>query len=166
MKNWCSKFANSLSGFFMRWLTPQRDDSNYREQLQGDSEENSYFDMTVEYLDQHKVVKITTHGELNLEANNKLVSAVLAASKQYATNLILVDHRSVEINMNFVTVYDLPEHNQTHGVERHLRVALVYTQSKELDQIFKFYENRSHIMDFQHCVFTDEDRALRWLKNE
>ncbi len=155
-----------LSKLLLRWSPRQRADAlitGDREMSQEHAAEASDFDVTVDYLEQHKVVKLTARGVFDLAANNKLVSAALAASKRYGTDLILIDDRNVEIKMDYVKLYDLPEHNQMRGVSQNLRVALLYTPSRELDQMFKFYENRSHIMDFQHTVFTEEDKALRWL---
>jgi hypothetical protein len=123
----------------------------------------STFSLTVEYLEPYRIVKIVTSGELTLEANNQLVAAAIAASRQYHTNCILIDDRNVEIRMNFINIYDLPEHNQQLGVDNRLRVALLYTPSEETDKVFQFYENRSYNKDFQHRVFTEEHKALSWL---
>jgi len=155
MQNWLSRFKSFLS----QCLPHAQPD-------QPASQESSVevaFSLETTYLEKPRVVKITTHGLLTTGANSRLVAAGLAASRQYGTDAILVDHRDIEIGMDFVNVYDLPEHNRLLGVGPQLRVALLYSPSEQMSKIFRFYENCSVFRDFQHRVFTNEDEALDWL---
>ncbi|HEY6095697.1 MAG TPA: hypothetical protein VIU93_12170 [Gallionellaceae bacterium] len=121
------------------------------------------FSLKVDYLAAQRVVKITTRGILTLEANNELVAAAVAAGAQFDTNLFLVDDRNIELAMDIVNIYDLPEHNSQLGIMRNFRVALVFTPTQRNSELFKFYEDRVVITDFQQRVFTDEPAALMWL---
>jgi hypothetical protein len=125
------------------------------------------FELTVEYLPTFKVIKIITKGLLTMEANNQIVANALAAISQYGSKLVLVDDRKIKMGMKIANIYDLPELNQQLGIDKDIRVALLYTPTPEMEKIFKFYENRTYITDFRHHqVFTDESEALDWLSKK
>lgn len=132
----------------------------------GDAEGPPSFSLTVEYLTTHHAVKIVACGVLTLEANNQIVAAALSASSQYGTHRVLVDDRNITLAMSFVNVGGLSQHNEQLGVRRHLRVAVLYKPSGEMQRIFNYYENCSVINDFRHYVFTDEQAALQWLTEQ
>lgn len=160
MKNPLASLIRSLGGTLARSLTDRRAGSDPARVGAGAPKT---FELKVEYLAPQRVVKITARGPLTLEANNQLVAAAVAAGKQYETNLFLVDDRNTEVAMNIVNLYDLPEHNSQLGVMRDFRVALIFTPTQRNSDVFKFYEDRIVITDFQQRVFTDEAAALAWL---
>jgi hypothetical protein len=119
------------------------------------------FELTVEYLSAFKVIKITANGLLTMEANNQIVATVLTAISQYGTHRVLIDDRNIILMMKIANIYDLPQINQQLGIDKNIRVALLYTPSEEMDKLFKFYENRTY--NRYQRVFTDECKALNWL---
>ena len=164
MSSWSTKFLGRLRGLLSRhrhWMGMHGSVPSFAHESA--SESAADFALSVEYLAQLRVIKVTAKGTLTLEGNNQLVAAALSASSRHGTNLILVDDRNIELDMNIMNIYDLPENNQKLGVNQLLRVALIFRPSEETRRLFKFYEDCSYVRDFQHRVFVDEAEALQWL---
>lgn len=123
------------------------------------------FELKISYLAEHKIIKVVVSGGLNYYTYQQLVAKVIAASQQYATHLILVDHRMTSVEMGVLDVYDLPTLNLQLGLPSDLRVAIIYAMNEKNNRRFALYEDRAVTSDMKHYIFSDEPSAMEWLMN-
>ncbi len=126
--------------------------------------EKNSFALKVNYLAEHGVVKLTASGEFTLGSNEQLVATALAAGKLHGAHLFLLDAQNMNLGLNLVELYDLPENNRQRGVPGHFRLALLYTPSNaDNSRLFKFFEDRAVIADLKRRIFVDSHTAIDWL---
>jgi len=135
-------------------------------EIQNSENLDNNFDLIVSYLADQKYIKIIARGNLTVEANQQSVVTAIEACRKFNCSLILLDERNVTVAMNFVDIYDLPQHNEHLGVSNNIRVAILYSQGLANDKVFRLYEDRAVISDFKHYIFYDEEAAIAWLLKE
>ena len=124
---------------------------------------NSSFNSEIIYLPEHNVIKIIVSGIFSVSTNDQFIAASLAAAQHYNSHLVILDMRKVDIAMNHVEIYDLPERNKLLGVTSHYRVAILDSQTSINSRKFKFYEDRAALQNLERRLFTDENAAIDWL---
>ncbi len=126
-------------------------------------EKKQGFELRVSYLVEHKAVKIMVSGALTFDTYQQLVPTAIAACKEYATHLILIDQRAMTLEMGILDVYELPQRNLLMGATGELRVAIIYAMNETNKKRYALYEDRAVTSDMTHHVFSDEKAALDWL---
>ncbi len=121
------------------------------------------FSVSITYLPDTKIIKLTTFGTLDVAADRELVQTGVAASKQYGTAKFLVDHRCVELRLRLMDVQDVPLIATKGGIPPGTSIALLHNDSPEAKQIFSFLDDVSYIQGGPRRAFTDESEAIQWL---
>ena len=63
-------------------------------------------------------------------------------------------------------IYGLPNIFEMLGFGRNYKMALIYSNSSSKQGDYRFYENVSRIRSFNVHLFTDPDKAMKWLMSE
>lgn len=121
------------------------------------------FKMTIEYLSDKDIIKITTLGVLDIAADKELVAAGISASRQYGSTKFLVDHRMVELNLRMMDVDDVPLIAERAGLSPNAYIALLRNESQRAKEIFSYIDDKSYLKHGPRRVFTDEGEAISWL---
>jgi len=118
---------------------------------------------TIEFLDAEQVILVTTSGSMDLDGLKRLAVESLAESNRRGASRFLLDHRKMTPAVDAVEIYNLPNINESLGVTRQHRIAIVYDPASSDVANFQFYEDRAYNVGFDHRLFTDIDKAMKWL---
>jgi hypothetical protein len=121
------------------------------------------FKVTVHYMPNEKIVRLSTHGTLDIAADRELVAMGKSAAVQYGTTRFLVDHRSVELNLRLMDVQDVPLIGQQGGIDSGFSIALLHNGTARAKELFSFLDDLSYLQHGPRRAFIDETEAIAWL---
>jgi hypothetical protein len=121
------------------------------------------FTVAVHYMPNERIVRLTTFGTLDIEADRELVATGMTAAVQYRTTRCLVDHRSVELKLRLMDVQDVPLIGQQGGIDTNFSIALLHNGTGRAKELFSYLDDISHIQHGPRRVFIDESEATGWL---
>lgn len=119
--------------------------------------------ITVTYLSDVGVLKLSTFGVFDLNADKQLIAKGLEEGAKHEATRYLVDHRLAEVVIKTMYVADMPQIEQGGGVPDHFRIALLYSESQRSADVIQHYEDLMVVQGLQRRVFTDERQAIEWL---
>lgn len=121
------------------------------------------FQMTIEFMSDKGIIKITTLGVFDIAADKELVSAGISASRQYGSAKFLVDHRKVELQLRIFDVDDVPIIAEKAGLPPNVSIALLHNETPRAREVFSYVDNVSYLKGGPRRSFTDEQEAIGWL---
>ena len=118
----------------------------------------------VKYIETENIVVILNSGELGYEDFVAEAKEGWRVMQQHQTFSCLVDDRNYSHPVNLADLYSLPELYDSIGVDRHVKVALLFSPGNPVIGDFKFFETVCHNQGYNFRVFYDESEAKSWLK--
>lgn len=121
----------------------------------------------IDYLPEHRVVRVTTSGTMALEQIKQMAEDALAAGAAQGADHFLVDHRLMVPALSHEEIFDLPRISEEQGVAPTTRVAIVFSPDSPRREDFFFYEVRTRSKGNSNIrQFNDYDQALGWLLDD
>ena len=118
----------------------------------------------VEYLADHRIVRVTSEGKLGREQFRQLTRDTIAAGRIHATARFLVDHRKMVPDLGAADIFDMPQRMQDLGFGADLRIALVASPDSPKRSDFEFYAIQCGNLGLHFLrLFFDYDAALDWV---
>ena len=117
----------------------------------------------ISYLQNDGVVHVKTSGTMNLELIKQLCSETVSTAAKHDSGKILVDHRDVTPDVSIIDTYQVPRILIECGWSRSARIAFVYAQTPEKDEIYDFFKITAQNIGVFVDLFNDPDEALAWL---
>ena len=116
----------------------------------------------IEYLPADRIVRVEICGALNAEFLSMTTSKMVEQIQQHGCKRILMDHRSAEICLSRLELYDRPHIASSLGVPHSSKIAIVYSRKNE---DYWFVELMGRSQGFNVSLFRDVDSAMSWLKH-
>jgi hypothetical protein len=118
---------------------------------------------TIAYLQQQQVVRIETHGRMDIAAIKAMITDAIAEADRHGVASFLVDHRDMIPDLPVSDLYYLVSDIEQLGANRQQKVAILWQPGPEQQSAMEFYQDRTYNAGFSHRLFTDEREALAWL---
>ena len=117
----------------------------------------------VDYLAEHRLVRVTSEDTLDRDLLRQLSRDVVAAGRVHATARFLVDHRRMLPNLGAADIFDMPQRAQELGFGPDLRIAMVVSPESPRRGDFEFYAIQCGNLGLHFLrLFFDYDAALEW----
>jgi hypothetical protein len=116
-----------------------------------------------EFLPEHGVLTVRTHGDLGYDAMVEFITACADAMQRCGCDRILVDHRDAVLQLSPTRLYRLPAVEVAHGIDRRRRVAVVISPATTRAEDVRIYADVMRANGPPHCVVDDPGAALDWL---
>jgi hypothetical protein len=107
-------------------------------------------------------IEISTDGIINMTTSRQLLADIAKTEHQHADYELLVDFRDTQSELSIADVYQLAAELSNHGDTFHRKVALVVTPGLNFVHA-SFFETCSHNRGFPVNVYTDYEKAIRWI---
>lgn len=118
----------------------------------------------VDYLADHRLVRVTSEGRLGLEDFRQLTRDAIAAGRIHATSRFLVDHRRTVPDLGAADIFDMPQRVQDLGFGADFRIAIVASPDSPKRADFEFYAIQCGNLGLHFLrLFLDCDDALAWV---
>lgn len=117
---------------------------------------------TIEYLEEEKVVFIETSGVIDWDEHEQMCREAYRVAQEHGAHKYLADYRKLEEALPVLQINDLPRMLREIGLRGEDKVAVVY--HPKLENKFKFFRSVSKYALFNIELFTDKDKAMKWLK--
>jgi len=121
------------------------------------------FDLDIEFLKEHGIIKITTRGAFNMAANAQLANAAMEASERFGSRHFLVDQRNIHLELTTMDLYEVPHSVQRLGIDKTFVSALLYMPAPDVTKLFGFFEAMCKLANIPLRLCTDEQAAMEWL---
>ena len=119
---------------------------------------------TVEYLPDHRIVRVTSEGRLGREQLRQLTRDAIAAGRIHATPRFLVDHRRMLPDLGTADIFDMPQRVQDLGFGTDFRIAMLASPDSPKRADFEFYAIQCGNLGLHFLrLFFDYDAALEWV---
>jgi hypothetical protein len=120
-------------------------------------------DWEFEFLPEHGVLTVKTHGDLDYDTMVEFITACAEAMQRHGCDKILVDHRDAVLQLSPTRVYRLPAVEVAHGIDRRRRVAVVISPATTREEDARIYVDVMRRNGLPHCLVADPGAALDWL---
>jgi len=118
----------------------------------------------VNYLEAEYLVIIQNSGELTNEDFIAETTEAWRVMRQHHTYACMVDNRNYHHPFSLIDLYELPIFFDKIGVDRRVRVALLFNQGSPLKDDVRFFETVCINQGYNFKVFYEESEAKSWLK--
>jgi len=119
-------------------------------------------DWQITHDEERNILWLQTHGPLDITPLEAFFDEVFAAANQYRCRRFFADHRSSQLRLDPVQIFDLPKTLRRHGIVEH-KAAVLFAKLGEDEQ---FVETICKNFGIMARVFCDQDMALAWLMTE
>ena len=119
-------------------------------------------DWQIAHDEERNILWLETHGPLDMAPLEAFFDQVFAAANEYSCRCFFADHRSSQLRLNPVQIFDLPKTLRQHGIVEH-KAAVLFAKVGEDEQ---FVETICKNFGIMARVFNDLDIALAWLMTE
>ena len=117
----------------------------------------------VEYLPEHRMVRVTSEGTLDREQLRQLTRDTIAAGRIHGTARFLVDHRRMVPHLGTADIFDMPQRMQDLGFGTDFRIAMAASPDSPKRADFEFYTIQCGNLGLHFLrLFFDYDAALDW----
>jgi len=117
----------------------------------------------VDYIPEHRLVRVTSEGTLGREDMRSLMRDTIAAGRIHATPRFIVDHRRMQPDMGTADIFDMPRRAQDLGFGADFRIAMVASPDSPKREDFEFYAIQCGNLGLHFLrLFFDYDSALEW----
>ncbi|MDY6970359.1 MAG: hypothetical protein SVR08_17135 [Spirochaetota bacterium] len=118
----------------------------------------------VKYIEAENIVVILNSGELGYEDFVAEAKEGWRVMRQYQSFSCIVDDRNYSYPVKVTDLYSLPELYDSIGVDRKVKVALLFNPGNPVIGDFEFFETVCQNRGYNFRVFYDESEAKSWLK--
>lgn len=119
---------------------------------------------TVDYLAEHRVVRVTSEGRLGRGQLRQLTRDAVAAGRIHATPRFLVDHRRMVPDLGAAEIFNMPQRVQDLGFGADFRIAMVAAPDSPKRADFEFYAIQCGNLGLHFLrLFFDHDAGLEWV---
>ena len=94
----------------------------------------------------------------------KSCTEAVAFAREHNTPKFLADHRNLKPGLTILQIDDMPKRFKEMGLGVESRIAVLYDPSNERD--FKFFKSVANIASLKFRIFTDQNKAMEWLKSD
>ena len=129
----------------------------------GEKKKEERMSINVNYDPETGVLETTLSGSVTRPVLEEATAQAAALARDNDCTLFLSDCRQIEAEFSVFDVYDLPEIQTEHGIERSARIALVAPTTKLGKKMAEFYETVSVNRSWSARVFEDRLDTLNWL---
>ena len=119
---------------------------------------------TTDYLEEDGIVSIKTSGPITWDEHKKMCEEALSFGRVHKSHKFFADHRNLESRLSVLQIDDLPQMFREIGVKNEDKVAVLYDPSN-YGEDFKFFQSVSNIALLNFRIFTEENKAMDWLKS-
>jgi len=118
----------------------------------------------VDYIPEHRLVRVTSEGTLGREDMRSLMRDTIAAGRIHATPRFIVDHRRMRPDLGTADIFDMPRRAQDLGFGADFRIAVVASPDSPKREDFEFYAIQCGNLGLHFLrLFFDYDDALEWV---
>lgn len=121
------------------------------------------WDISVSKQDDLVIVK--TSGIFSYQQVLQMTKETFNAATENGIKYILGDHRDLEPQISLLDSYKLPRDLLIAGVERPLKVAVVYTKDSTKSEEIEFFETTALNVGITVKSFTNINDARLWLRS-
>lgn len=107
-------------------------------------------------------IEVTADGVINMVTSRQLLVDIAKIEHNQVDYALMVDFRDTESNLSISDIYQLAAELFRHGDTFRRKVALLVTPGLNFDRA-SFFETCSHNRGFLVNVYTDYEKALRWI---
>jgi hypothetical protein len=118
---------------------------------------------TIDYLEEEGAILLETSGQITWDELWRACEETLLLGREHNTHKFLADHRDLKPGLTILQIDDMPGKFREIGVEIEDRIAVLYDRANERN--FKFFQSVSNIASLNFRIFTDENKAMAWLKS-
>jgi hypothetical protein len=118
----------------------------------------------VKYMETENIVVILNSGELGNEDFVAEANEGWRVMQKYQAFSCLVDDRNYNHPAKVTDLYYLPDLYESLGIEKKVKVALLFSLDNPVVGDFKFFETVCQNRGYNFRVFYDESEAKSWLK--
>ena len=120
----------------------------------------------IEILDEPKAVSARLEGPMRLVMVKEVAAAAIRAAAEHRLDKYYTDERGLQPQLSTMEIHGLPDALGAMGLGRHDKVAILYTESSPKAIDFRFFETRAQNRGYSVQLFTEPEKALRWLRGE
>jgi hypothetical protein len=120
---------------------------------------------TIGYLEKDKIARVKTKGLITWDDTRKMSQEVLSFIHHNNLHKILVDHRDMVPNLSVLQIDNLPAMFREIGVGPEYKTAVLFNPAIQSKDNFAFFDNVIKLTTLQFRGFTDEGKAITWLKS-
>lgn len=110
------------------------------------------------------LVVVKTRGAFSFEQIKAMTIETFRKALDNDIGNILGDHRDLDSQVSIVEIYNLPRELLRNIVNRHTKVAVVYSKASSKKEDFDFFETTALNVGVNVKLFVDLDEARLWLK--
>jgi hypothetical protein len=121
---------------------------------------------TIEYLEKDGIVRIKTFGPADWDQHRRMSEEALALGRKNGSHRFLADHRKLEHGLSILQVDDIPKMLKEIGVTSEDKVAIVFNPASPINNAVKFFRDAAFLASLQLLIFSDENKAIEWLKTK
>ena len=122
--------------------------------------------LDIEFVEESGIVHVKATGTMDFDQIKEMVFEFVAVAEKHDCKKLYVDHRELTPEVSTLEIYDLPDIFEKLGFRRSHKMALIYSDSSSKQGDYRFYENVSRNRSFNVHLFTDPDKAMKWLMSE
>lgn len=117
----------------------------------------------IDYLEQHRLIQVTSEGTLGRDALVQLSLDAVAAARRHGTARFIIDHRRMLPDLGTADIFDMPQRVQNLGLGPELRIAMVASPDSPKRGDFEFYAIQCGNLGLHFLrLFFDYEDALEW----
>ena len=121
---------------------------------------------TVGFLEDDRVVSVTTSGIMNLVLIKQVATEAHAIATEHGTGKYLADDRQMVPDLSTLEIYELPAELERLGLKKSDKVAVVYAEDSPKADDFKFFNDVAQNQLFTIQIFTRVEEAAEWLTSK
>jgi len=119
---------------------------------------------TIDYLEEDGIIFAKISSPVNIERIKQLCEEIELLTRKHNSHKYLVDHRGVEIVISVLDIDNVPGILKEIGSNFEGKTAVMVDSSAPKSDLFNFLKNVLSLASMQLELFSDEDKALAWLR--
>ena len=118
----------------------------------------------IDHIDDGNIMRVKLFGSVDLEQTKQICMELISAAEAHQSRRCLFDHRGVEIVLPVSDIDGLPDALRKFGANFAGKTALLLDPSPQKGERFEFLKDVLAKAWMHLELFTDEDKAIAWLK--
>ena len=107
------------------------------------------------------IIRVVYHGKVDFDLTTKMLREVATIASKDNTRLVLIDIRDADYKLYHLQSIKHAEQAPSLGIDSTFRIAFLGAENEEM---LGFVENVAVNRGYQSRVFTDETKALAWIR--
>lgn len=118
----------------------------------------------IEIIEEPKAVSASLEGPMRLIMVKEAAAAAIRTAAEHHLDKYYTDERKLQPELSTLEIHGLPDALGAMGLGKRDKVAIVYTASSPRAMDFRFFETTALNRGYSVKLFTDPEKALRWLR--